>query len=31
MDFLEPVVFHDIKVGRFSQLNEYMNQIQSTK
>ena len=25
MDFTETVVFHDIKVGRFSQLNEYMN------
>ena len=25
MDFSETVVFHDIKVGRFSQLNEYMN------
>ena len=25
MDFSEPVVVYDIKVGRFSQLNEYMN------
>ena len=25
MDFSETIVFHDIKVGRFSQLNEYMN------
>ena len=25
MDFSETVVFHDIKVSRFSQLNEYMN------
>ena len=25
IDFSETIVFHDIKVGRFSQLNEYMN------
>ena len=25
MDFSETIVFHDIKVGRLSQLNEYMN------
>ena len=25
MDFSETVVVYDIKVGRFSQLNEYMN------
>ena len=25
MDFSETIVFHDIKVGRFRQLNEYMN------
>ena len=25
MDFSEAVVVYDIKVGRFSQLNEYMN------
>ena len=25
MDFSETIVFHDIQVGRFSQLNEYMN------
>ena len=25
IDFWETIVFHDIKVGRFSQLNEYMN------
>ena len=25
MDFSETIVFHDIKVGIFSQLNEYMN------
>ena len=25
MDFSEAIVLHDIKVGRFSQLNEYMN------
>ena len=25
MDFSETIVFHDIKVGRFNQLNEYMN------
>ena len=25
MDFSESIVFHDVKVGRFSQLNEYMN------
>ena len=24
IDFSEAIVFHDIKVGRFSQLNEYM-------
>ena len=25
MDFSETIVFHDIKVDGFSQLNEYMN------
>ena len=25
MDFSETIVVYDIKVGRFSQLNEYMN------
>ena len=25
MDFSETIVFHDIKVGRLSQLNDYMN------
>ena len=25
MDFSETIVFHDIKVGRFSQLNVYLN------
>ena len=25
MDFSETVVVHDIKIGRFIQLNEYMN------
>ena len=25
LDFSETIVVYDIKVGRFSQLNEYMN------
>ena len=25
MDFSETIVVYDIKVGRFSQINEYMN------
>ena len=25
MGFSETIVFHDIKVGRFNELNEYMN------
>ena len=31
VDFSETIVFHDIKVGRFSQLNQYTNLYESQR